>query len=161
MLDKYLTKDQSDALFAAGASSVFQKQANWGKVLTFLNTLGKGAIGLVSGGHKLLETGVKDTSEAANILGKLMLGGATVGTAGGIGYNLAKERMSQNSPEEEMNRKIEAMYKKKTRELEDSNWMNKVIAMRDELRRGYKKMTTQEYTKKYIALMDALNERSE
>lgn len=161
MVEKYLTKDQSDALFAAGASSVFQKKASLASVLAILKTFGNGAIDLVRGGHQLAHAGVEDTKEVLNILGKLALGGTAIGTAGGIGYNLAKERMSQGSPEEEMNRKIESLYKNKSKELDDSKWMNKVLSMRNDLKRGYKKMTTEEYTKKYIALMDALNERSE
>ena len=75
-------------------------------------------------------------------------------------YNIAKNRMMQESPEDEANRKIEAMYSNKRRELEDSMWMDRVRSMRDELRRNYRRMSTEEYTKKYVDLMDALNERS-
>ena len=37
--------------------------------------------------------------------------------------------------------------------------MAKVRGMRDELKRGYKKMTTDEYAAKYNELMEALDER--
>lgn len=171
MVERYLTKEQSDALFAAGASSVLQKKAQAAAaaagaakglgLLGVLKMIKDGTLGFVSSGHSALKTGITDAGEALNLLAKLAIGGAGLGIAGGVGYNLAKTRMSQNSPEEEMNRKIEAMYKNKSRELADAKWMDKVRSMRDELKRGYKKMTTEEYTKKYIALMDALNERSE
>lgn len=164
MLDQYLTEKQYDAMFAAGASSVLRKQAvapaaNIGTLAILKKFLG-GARDFVSGGHKFITTGADDAGKIVDLLAKLALTGSALGAVGGVGYNLAKTRVSQGSPEEDMNRNIEAMYKIKSRELEDAKWISKVRAMRDDLKRNYKKMTTEEYSKKYSELANALDERS-
>lgn len=87
--------------------------------------------------------------------------GASAGGLGAMGYDVLKDRVSQEDPETKYNNEIEALYEGKRRELEDSKWMAKARAMRDELKRGYRKMTTEEYSKKYNALIDLLEEKKE
>ena len=72
---------------------------------------------------------------------------------------MLKENVASDDPKAELNAKIEAMYKGRQKELEDAKWMAKVRGLRDELKRSYKKMTTDEYTTKYNELVAALDER--
>lgn len=87
------------------------------------------------------------------------LGGAT-GVLGATAYDVLKERLSSEDPETKFSNEVEAMYTNKKRELDDAKWMSRVLAMRDELRRGHKKMTAKEYRKKYDELIGALEERA-
>ena len=54
---------------------------------------------------------------------------------------------------------MKSIYKLRRKELEDSRWMADVRNKRDELKRGAKKMTVDEYAKKYDELVEALNAR--
>ena len=98
-------------------------------------------------------------TKAPDAIGKLALIGAGTGVLGATAYDVVKENVSSDDPESELNAKIEAMYNGRKKELEDAKWMEKVRGMRDELKRNYKKMTTEEYESKYNKLMEALNER--
>jgi len=99
------------------------------------------------------------TKETVNLLKALSVYGAGAGTVGSVAWNLIKDRMQRESPETEFNRKVEAMYAGRARELEDAKWMDRVRGMRDDLARNYKKMPSDEYEKRYGELMDALDER--
>ena len=154
MVEKYLGKRQARDLFCASAVAnlVTEKRAQagtWGIVKDIGGALGGGA------GH--LIDAVKGVPPA---LGWLMLTGAGLGTVGALAHNAIKERVSHDDPEVDFNTEIEALYNARRRELADAKWMSKVRSMRDELKRGYKKMTTEEYAKAYKALEDALDERS-
>ena len=85
--------------------------------------------------------------------------GGLAGIATGAGYNIIKDSLQAESPEAAKNRKVEAIYSHKARELEDADWMTRVRGMRDELARGYRKMPAKEYAEKYNALLAALDER--
>lgn len=85
--------------------------------------------------------------------------GAGSGVLGATAYDVVKERLTQDEPEEKMNEKIESIFRRKKREQEDAQWMDRVRAMRDELKRGYKRMTAKEYKSKYRALLKELGER--
>lgn len=143
-LSEYLDKEA-----AAGAEPSFN-------LLKFLIGSGK-AIGSAAIG------GAKETANALakipGAVGKLALLGAGTGVLGATTYDILKENVSSDDPEAELNAKIEAMYNNRRKELEDAKWMAKVRGMRDELKRGYKKMTSEEYESKYNELMEALDER--
>lgn len=107
-------------------------------------------------GGKTVFSGLK---EIPSIFGWTALAGGATGVLGATAYDAIKDSISKEDPEEKFNNDIEALYKSRKKELEDSNWMSRVRALRDELRRGYKKMSTDEYSKKYKELIDALDER--
>ena len=169
MVEQYLGRETADDIFfsamlsgllpqkqASNLIQSFQKEAavDWGAVTKAIGSIGKeitGGLGHVWGAAKSIPTA----------LGYTALGGAASGVLGATVYDILKERVSQEDPEAKFNSDIEHLYAHKKREAEDAKWMSRVRAMRDELKRGYKKMTTEEYTTKYKALMDALNERSE
>ena len=166
MVEQYLGRETADDIFfssmlsgllpqkqASDMIQSFQKEAdnNW---LKWLDLIGSG----ITGGLGHVWDAAKSIPPA---LGYTALGGAASGVLGATVYDILKERVSQEDPEAKFNSDIEHLYKHKKREIEDAKWMSRVRAMRDELKRGYKKMTTDEYTTKYKALMDALDERSE
>lgn len=133
-------KESYDRAFEAGfKAAVAEKRADiLGDVVNGITTVGKGLAGLP-----------KD----------IFWGGALTGLATGVGAQAITEHLTKESPEEELNRTLEAMYAAKRNEVADTKWMSKVRAMRAELMADRKKMSVEEYTKKYNALVDALNER--
>lgn len=168
MVEKILGSQQTSDIFysalltgllnekqAAELADSIEKDAafNWGKIIESLKGLGVAAIG-----------GVKDTASALakvpGAVGKIALLGAGTGILGATAYDALKENVSSDDPKAKLNAKIEAMYKGRQKELEDAKWMAKVRGLRDELKRNYKKMTTDEYTTKYNELVAALDERS-
>jgi hypothetical protein len=171
MIDKILGKETAEDIFYSGMITglLTEKQAcdilsemekgaafSWAKLLASLpggvKTLGSGLMG----GAKEV-AGV--VSKTPGLAAKLALIGAGTGVIGATAYDILKENVTNDDPKAELNAKIEAMYRNKRRELDDSKWMTRVREMRDELKRGYKKMTTEEYAQKYNALMEALDER--
>ena len=156
MLTGLLNEKQSAYL-----SECLEKEAQAGaspsfNLLKFLLGSGK-ALGSAAIG------GAKETANAfakiPGALGKLALLGAGTGILGATAYDILKENVSGDDPKAKLNAKIEAMYNNRKKELEDAKWMAKVREMRDELKRGYKKMTSEEYESKYNELMEALDER--
>lgn len=146
---------------AAELSECIEKEAQAGTASSFNlwrfligsgRALGSAAIG-----------GAKETAEALakipGAVGKLALLGAGTGILGATAYDILKENVSSDDPKAELNAKLEAMYNNRKKELEDAKWMAKVREMRDELKLGYKKMTSEEYESKYNELMEALDER--
>lgn len=94
-------------------------------------------------------------------LGHTALLGAGLGALGALGFDAVKENLSQEDPEAKFNIDLEALYNAKSMEAEDAKWMAKVRSMRDELKRGWKKMAPEEYESKYNALLGALKEKME
>lgn len=164
MVEQYLGRETADDIFFSAMLSgmITEKQASdlaegIHKSAQVVDALKKaiGALGTIGSGAL---TTVKSIPP---VLGGAALGGAATGALGATVYDILKERVSQEDPEAKFNSDIEHLYTHKKREVEDARWMDRVRAMRDELKRGYKKMPTEEYASKYKALMDALNERSE
>lgn len=148
MIEEILGEKTSRIIYGAGVFSVMsEKRASAAKEVV------GGATAVGSGAFKATK-GIFGMSK------DLALYGAGAGILGGIGYNLLKERMQRSDPEERLNRKIESLYARKNKELESAKWMSKIRAMRDDLRRNYKKMSTEEYTKKYNELIAALEENA-
>lgn len=149
MLTGLLNEKQASELY-----NCIEKNAaiNWAKYLGVLKGLGSAAVG-----------GAKETASALwhipGAVGKLALLGAGTGVLGATAYDILKENVSSDDPKAELNDRLEAMYNNRKKELEDAKWMAKVRGMRDELKRGYKKMTSEEYESKYNELVEALNER--
>jgi hypothetical protein len=134
------SKEEYDKAFASGFKSVIaEKQA--------------GILGDIAHGGKAILTGLVELPK------DLMLYGSMAGLATGIGGHMLAEQLTQESPEEELNRTLESMYSSRSKELADKRWMNRVRAMRADLMANRKKMSVDEYTSKYNALIDALNER--
>ena len=117
---------------------------------------------MMSGGIKNIVGGGVDVVKAIpSVLGWTALLGAGTGVLGAHAYDVVKEQVTHEDPEAKFNADVEALYENKRKELEDAQWLSKVRSMRDELRRGYKKRPTTEYSRKYKALVDALDERAE
>ena len=134
-----LSEEEAKAIFIEGAKSAMpEKQAQIGDFLGGLWNAAKGSAGLIR---------------------DLGIYGALGGALTGAGYNIIKDRITAPSPEDEFNHKVERIVTNHKRELEDAKWMDRVRGMRDELARNYKKMTPEEYAKKYNALVSALDER--
>lgn len=139
MTKNCLSEEEAKAIFMDGAKSAMsEKQAQIGDVLGGLWNAAKGSAGLIR---------------------DLGIYGALGGALTGAGYNIIKDRITAPSPEDEFNHKVERIVTNHKRELEDAKWMDRVRGMRDELARNYKKMTPEEYAKKYNALVSALDER--
>lgn len=168
MVEKILGKEQTSDIFfasmltgllnekqAAELSERLEKEAkfDWAK---FLLGSGKAIGSAVVGGAKETASALAGVPGA---VGKLALLGAGTGILGATAYDILKENVASDDPKAELNAKLEAMYHGRQKELEDAKWMAKVRGMRDELKRGYKKMTTDEYAAKYNELMEALDER--
>lgn len=153
MVEKYLG-NYTREVFSMGASSALMEKDAFG-----LSDAWDGIKWLAGGGKTVVEDAFKGAKNTLGLSKGLALAGLAAGTLGGMGYNLVKERLQQEDPEEKMQRKIEAIYKRRSRELSDAKWMAKVRSMRDELQRGYKKMSTEEYEAKYNQLMAALDEK--
>lgn len=168
MVDKILGKENADDIFFASMLTglITEKKANEiihemekdafsvAKFLAGLKTAGRTALAGASG----LVDAV--TAVPKGIMNLVAAGAGTGALAGGA-YNILKDSLQQEDPKTKMNRKIEAMFKNRKRELEDAKWMDRVRLMRDELKRSYKKMTPEEYRQKYDALVAALDERGE
>lgn len=138
-MEKHLSKEESEAVFKSGMMSVFnEKRAGLGDI-------GESIWGLIG--------------NSAGLIRDLGIYGTMTGALGGVGYNILKERLTEQDPKDEFNRKVETVLANRKRELEDMKWMSRVRSMRDELRRDYKKMTPEEYSKKYNELVAALDER--
>lgn len=168
MIDKILGEDNYEDLFYASMLSglMTEKQAqdiisgiekdaqpggSWlSRGAKLIGSLGAGALELASGAIKAVPPATAWTA---------MLGAST-GSLGALAYDAIKERVSREDPETKFNNDMEAMYNLRTKEKEDAKWMSKIVSMRDDLRRNYKKMSTEEYSRKYKALVDALNERA-
>ena len=164
MVDKILGKRLSDDIFFSAMLSGMATEKQASDMLDSIEKDGgaslldwaKGIGGALAAGGGM----ITDTAKAVpSALGWLALLGASSGGLGAMGYDVIKDRVSEEDPETKFNSKIEASYAGKEKELEDSRWISKVRAMRDELRRGYRKMTSKEYAKKYNALMAALDEK--
>lgn len=147
MITGLMTEKQAHAM-AEG----FEKGATVKDILANLASAGKllgGAGGVAVDAAKMIPPAV----------GWAVATGATTGILGTMAYDAIKERMSQEDPEAKFDADLEALYNRKNRELKDAAWMKRVRSMRDDLRRNYKKMSTEEYAAKYKALEDALDER--
>lgn len=134
-------KSSKDA-YAAGFKAAMAKSADG-------NSVGK------------ILSGAADTAGAVkdSLLSALLFGGGVGALAGAGAYAINKRLAGYGSEEEDYNDRIAAMYENKTKEIADSEWLTRVKALREDLRNGYKKMTTEEYAKKYQELIDALDER--
>lgn len=156
----YIGKDVARRMFIAGAiSSSLEKRAQEsGGFGNAVSSAGKWLAGLLGGGAAVGKGAYEAGKEGIGLAGNLALMGLGTGVLGGVGYHLIKERLQQKSPEEDMNRKIEAMYSRKAKELESAKKMTAARALRDELNRGRKTMSTDEYRTKYDKLMSMLEE---
>lgn len=135
------------------------KEAQRGKVgfgadlaKRLLDLVQKGIVGISGEGVKLLKN-------SPSMLGRTMALGAGLGSAGALAYDAMKENLSQEDPDAKFNMDLEALYNGRAMEAADAKWMDRVRSMRDELKRGWKKMTPEEYAGKYDALVSALKER--
>lgn len=108
-----------------------------------------------------LKGGAGAASEIPKALGLLALIGSGTGALGAYAYDVIKDNMTREDPEARFNADMEALYQGKLRELEDAKWMSDVRARRDRLRRGLKRMTTEEYAKEYEDLVAALDKKKE
>lgn len=158
MVEKYLGKEQAEDLFMASMISGMmpEKQAEHlmdGMVKRGFS-IGKFLKGLFGVG-----TGV--ASLPFKVIPALATSGLATGAVAGGAYHYLKDAITKGDPRENLNLKSESMYVLRKRELEDAKWMDRVRAMRDELKRDYKKMSTEEYAAKYQALQDALDERKD
>lgn len=166
MVEKYLGECAEDIFQAAMITGMMnEKQAE--EVASSLEKQAQSGTdpysvlkNLLSGTGSILSGAWNTIKEAPPAVGKLALLGLGSGIVGATAYDVVKDKVSREDPKAELNAKMEAIYRGKTRELEDAKWMDRVRAMRDDLRRNYKKMTTEEYAEKYKALVDALDERS-
>lgn len=155
MTEKYLSNDEiRDIFYASMCAAAIEKRAA-GQVPALL--AGVGATKLM----EMLGSGVKNTTEGylklipAAAMGSLLVGGSV----GGL-YNTIKDRITDSGDERiDADMKLESLYKARTEELKDREWMAKVRKMRNDLRGGMKKMTPEEYEKSYNALSEALDER--
>lgn len=161
MTAEYLGKEQANELFSAGFMDAMfdaklEKKAEagltWAKVLSALKGAGKAGASAGAGATEIV-------SKLISSIPGLAISGMGVGALGAIGYNTVKDQLTERSPKEELSAKLDAMYENRTKELESDKWMDRVRSMRDELKRGYKKMSVEEYSAKYKALVDALDER--
>lgn len=172
MVESILGRQQAEDIFVAAALSgivgekrsgavaeEMEKMAGTAKAIEWLSK----ALGAIPAGLKSVwgagEKSLGLLSGTAGLVGKTALLGTGAGFLGANAYDIIKQHVTEEDPETELKNKIEAIYAAKKRELEDSRWMGRVRKMRDELRRGYKKMTTEEYAEKYKELSDALDER--
>jgi len=98
-------------------------------------------------------------SGGAGLLKDLAIYGTLTGVIGGTAYNIVKDNLTKQDPKDRFNDKVERIIKNRKREREDAKWMDRVRGMRAELIRDYKKMSPEEYSAKYNALVNALDER--
>lgn len=96
---------------------------------------------------------------ALSMYPKAVVAGLGTGAVAGAAYNTIKNRMASDDPQARLNNRIEALYVNKKRELDDAKWMSRIRSIRDDLKRGYKKMPAEEYEAKYNELVSALKEK--
>lgn len=172
MVESILGRQQAEDIFVAAALSglvgekragavaeEMEKGASVGSFIKAAPIFIDKAIGYLGDSWKAGKGAVDLVGGLSGLVGKTALLGAGSGILGANAYDIIKQHVTEEDPETELKNKIEAIYAAKKRELEDSKWMDRVRKMRDELRRGYKKMTTEEYAEKYKELSDALDER--
>lgn len=166
MVEKYLGKEQADSIYMSAMITGLMTEKQAGDLCDKLekrSSVPEMLKDIFSNAYKGIVTPVKDlyATGFAGLkgLGLLATLGAGAGVLGSSAYDVIKERISEEDPETKFNNEVEAVYNNRKRELEDQKWMSKVRSMRDELRRGYKKMSTEEYAAKYQKLQDALDER--
>lgn len=168
MVERYLGKKQAeDIIFASMLTGVMtEKQAQDSldgmekdafSVVRFLAGL-RTAGGVATAGASGL---LKAVTAIPNSIKNLTSAGILAGAVAGGAYNTLKDNMQQEDPKTRMNRKIEAIFRNRKRELEDAKWMDRVRSMRNELKSSYRKMSPEEYREKYDALVSALDERGE
>ena len=166
MIEKYLSRQEAEDIFYSAMITgiMSEKQAeclcdDMEKSAQVLDTL-KRIGGVLGAGVTNIGGAVKEiVKESPSALAYLALTGAGAGALGATAYDMLKENVTNVDPQEKLNAKLEALYRVKKKELESSNWMSRVRTMRDDLKRNYKKMSTEEYAKAYKALEDALDER--
>lgn len=135
------SKEEYDKAFASGFKSVIaEKQA--------------GILGDIAHGGKAVLTGL------AGLPKDLMLYGSLAGLATGVGSQMLVDQLTQESPEEEINRTLESMYSARNKEKSDAMWMNRVRAKRAYIKANLKKMSVEDYTREYNELVEALKERN-
>ena len=167
MVEKYLSEQEAEDIFYSAMLTglLTEKQAEefcgdmekdaalgWDTAKKVLGLLGSGMVNLGGEAKDLVK-------ESPSALAYLALTGAGAGALGATAYDMLKENVTNMDPQEKLNAKLESIYRGKKKELESANWMTKVRSMRDDLKRNYKKMSTEEYAKAYKALEDALDER--
>ena len=152
MISRVVTEKEAENLV-----SIMKKEAQNGggesSLLSFFKNIGKPIA-------RLWSTGTGALKSVPPALGWIAATGATGGVLGTYLYDILKERLSHEDPEADFNSKVEALYRGKTKEIEDAQWMDKVRSMKDRLKRDYKKMSTEEYRKAYSELVAALDERA-
>lgn len=154
MVERILGKDIAEDIFRASiVAGLMQEKKAYDAIEPILKEAGW--MGDIASGLKNIVTG------APSAIGWTMGAGAASGVLGASLYDIVKERVSHEDPEEKFNSEVEAMYSQRARELEDAEWMAKVRAMRDDLKRGHKKMPADEYRRKYDRLMKLLESRKE
>lgn len=158
MVEKYLGKDQAEDLFMASMISGLMPEKQAEHVMDGMEKDGF-SIGRFLKGLFGVGTGV--ASLPFKVIPALATSGLATGAVAGGAYHYLKDSLTKEDPKENLNLKAESMYVNRKRELEDARWMNRVRAMRDELKREYKKMSPEEYTSRYNALIDALDERKD
>jgi len=170
MIEDYIGKEAAEDIFVSSAlvNSMSEKQADacielmekkafMKSVAKFLKSL---AGGIWNVGGKAINVGANILKSTPGIIGGTALLGSGAGILGANLYDVLKEQVSHDDPEEKFNEEVESMYLAKSRELDDEAWMNDVRNMRNELIRGYKKMTAKEYREKYDELMSKIEERA-
>lgn len=168
MVDKILGKEQAEDIFFASMLTGIMTEKKAHEILPEMEKDAFGVSELIAG---LKTLGRLTAAGASGIIGTaaavpkgimhLVAAGAGTGALAGSVYNTLKDSLQKEDPKTKMNRKIEAMFKNRKRELDDAKWMDRVRSMRDDLKRSYKKMTPEEYRQKYDALVAALDERGE
>lgn len=148
MAEKYLGKELVCDLFAAAMVSGTMSEKDASDMLCRME---KDA-GILGGLQKTV-------SSVWPTLGLAAALGASTGVIGMAAGDALQERLSSEDPETKHQNELETMYSHKRQEKKDAMWMAKVRAMREELVRGYKHMSTKEYTAKYNALLRALDEK--
>ena len=157
MIERYLGKERAEDLFIASmltgtmsdkeASEMKRELVKKADFWDFTKSVAGGIGGLAK--------------EIPPALLNTMLLGAGTGALGATAYDVIKERVSHEDPEAKFNSEIEGIYRGRKAELDDAKWMERVRDMRDNLKRNYKKMTNDEYRKKYQELINALDEKME
>lgn len=175
MIERYLGREQAEDIFYASMLTGLMSEKQASDLVSCMEKEAKGgakdgfdwlglAKSILGGAWKgvgtVAEGGMKVVGEMPKTIGMTALLGGGAGVLGANLYDVIKEQVTHEDPEEKFNSEIEAMYAGKKKELEDAKWMDRIRSMRDELRRGYKKMPTKEYAKRYKALLAALDERS-
>lgn len=155
MVEEYLSKDQLSAFFSDGVkSAVLEKRA----ALPY-----KDAIDIVkniwSGGKELL-SGAWDVASKIPGAGLATMGaGAATGVMSAMAYDIIRDELDKENPQKKLNDELEKIYLEKERERNDSEWLRKVIAKRNDLKRNGNRMSKEEYSSKYRDLIDSLIEK--